>query len=113
MRTVSGSLAMVLVGALAAILVTSSGAFTLPTLKPSNADTAFRQVPLLSPSGGTDYVTGVGHSTWPTFLDSSALVWPIGGGDSILIASTRTQGVTVGLNESSPFLVGFLRGSIV
>ena len=67
--------------------------------RPSNADTAFTQVPLLSPSGGTDYVTGVGHGTWPTFLDST-LVRAIGGTDSILIASTRTQGVRIGLNGS-------------
>jgi hypothetical protein len=67
--------------------------------KPSNADTAFRQVPLLAPSGGTDYVTGVGHLTWPSFLDS-VLVRAIGGSDSILIASTRAQGVRIGLNGS-------------
>ncbi len=67
--------------------------------RPSNADTAFTQVPLLAPSGGTGYVTGVGHPTWPTFLDS-VLVRAIGGSDSILIASTRTQGVRIGLNGS-------------
>ena len=69
-------------------------------LRPTNADTAFRQVPLLLPSGGNDYVTGVGHSTWPTSLDTLTLVKAIGGNDSILIASTRTQGVRIGLNGS-------------
>jgi hypothetical protein len=67
--------------------------------RPSNADAAFTQVSLVSPSGGTGYVTGVGHPTWPTFLDST-LVRAIGGTDSILIASTRNSGVRIGLNGS-------------
>lgn len=65
---------------------------------PSNAQAAFRQVSLLSPSGGTGYATG-GHLTWPTFLDS-LLIRAIGGTDSIQIKSTRSQGVSVGLNGS-------------
>lgn len=65
---------------------------------PSNAAAAFRQVPLTSPSGGTGYATG-GHLTWPTFLDSLR-IRAIGGTDSIQIKSTRTQGVTIGLNGS-------------
>ena len=55
-------------------------------------------MPLLFPTGGTDFVKGVGHPTWPTFLDST-LVRAIGGTDSILIASART-GVRIGLNGS-------------
>ncbi len=65
---------------------------------PSNAASAFKQVPLLSPSGGTGYAAG-GHTTWPTFLDG-LLVRAIGGTDSILIRSTRSQGVSIGLNGS-------------
>ncbi len=85
-----------------AFLVTLSSASAgaaVPHLSPSNSDTAFRQVPLLTPSGGSGYVTGVGHLTWPTFLDST-LQRSIGSGDSVLVASTRTKGVRIGLNGS-------------
>jgi hypothetical protein len=92
-------LALALLALLLASLAAHKTDAASPTLKPSNADTAFRQVPLLSPSGGTDYMTGVGHSTWPAFLDST-LIRSIGGGDSVQVASTRTNGVRIGLNGS-------------
>jgi hypothetical protein len=41
-----------------------------------------------------------GHSIWPSLLNNPALVHPIGGGDSVLIASTRDSGVTVNLDGS-------------
>jgi hypothetical protein len=68
--------------------------------KPSNADTAFRQVPLNPPSSGSGYVPNSGHSQWPLSLDNSALILPIGGSDSVLIASTRLQGVRINLDGS-------------
>lgn len=71
--------------------------------RPSNSQVAFKQVSLPSPSGGTGYATG-GHLTWPTFLDS-LLVRAIGGTDSIQIKSTRTQGVSVGLNGSVTYML--------
>lgn len=63
---------------------------------PSNASSAFLQLPLGSPNGGTGYVIG-GHATWPTFLDSIR-IRGIGGTDSIQIQSTRSLGVSIGLN---------------
>ncbi len=68
--------------------------------KPSNADTAFRQVPLNPPSSGSGYVPNSGHGQWPLSLDNAALIWPIGGSDSVLIASTRLQGVLINLDGS-------------
>ena len=65
---------------------------------PIERNSAFLQQPLTAPSGGTGYVTG-GHPTWPTFLDS-VRIRAIGGADSILIKSTRSQGVSIGLNGS-------------
>lgn len=67
---------------------------------PSNASSAFTQIPLTTPSGGTGYATPAGHLTWPTFLDDPHLIQAIGGSDTILIASTRDSGVTIGLNGS-------------
>jgi hypothetical protein len=68
--------------------------------KPSNADTAFRQVPLNPPSSGSGYVPNSGHGQWPLSLENPALIWPIGGVDSVLIASTRLQGVRINLDGS-------------
>jgi hypothetical protein len=45
-------------------------------------------------------VLNSGHSQWPLSLDNPVLVWPIGGTDSVLIASTRLQGVRVSLDGS-------------
>ena len=82
----------------AALTFAVHGQSAAQALRPSNADTAFTQIPLLTPSAGTGYVADVGHATWPSLLDNSALIRAIGGGDSVLIASTRTHGVSVGLN---------------
>lgn len=84
------------------IALTLNAQYTLgatPQCMPSNADTAFRQVPLSTPSGGVGYVFA-GHPEWPAFLDSSSLVRAIGGVDSILIASTRLLGVSINLDGS-------------
>lgn len=70
----------------------------VPNFRPSNADTAFRQVSLSAPSGGHGYVRSAGHTEWPALLDNSSLVRAIGGLDSIFIASTRTKGVSVSLD---------------
>ena len=101
-----------LLGGFASLLVTASLttfllAFLAPKRSeggtPSNAAAAFTQVPLTTPSGGSGYVRPAGHSTWPTFLDDSHLIHAIGGGDTILIASTRTNGVSIGLNGAVTF----------
>lgn len=68
--------------------------------RPSNADTAFRQVPLNPPSSGSGYVPNQGHGQWPLSLENPALIWPIGGIDSVLIASKRLQGVRINLDGS-------------
>jgi hypothetical protein len=71
----------------------------VPPSRPSNADTAFRQVPLSAPSGGHGYALNAGHlAEWPALLDSSSLVRAIGGLDSVLIASSRSKGVSISLD---------------
>ena len=69
-----------------------------PGCTPTNAAQAFTQIPLLSPSASSGAVLPSGHATWPTFLTDPTLVWPLSGGDSVLIASTQTQGVSVNLD---------------
>jgi hypothetical protein len=66
---------------------------------PSNANAAFTQINLHSPTG-SGFVFPSGHSIWPSFLNDPHLVRAIGHGDSILIASTRDSGVTVNLDGS-------------
>lgn len=67
---------------------------------PSNASAAFRQIQLLTPTSGAGYVLNAGHAGWPLSLDNAALVRAIGGGDSVLIASSRLHGVSINLDGS-------------
>lgn len=91
--------ATLVLSALSALTLLAPAIHAAPGCMPTNASKAFTQIPLQSPSSGSGYFT-FGHAIWPPFLDDSTLVWPLSGGDSILIASFRTQGISINLDGS-------------
>jgi hypothetical protein len=99
-RAAHGCLAPVLLGAFLLCLHAPRSQAAVPPLSPSNGSAAFRQITLLSPSSGTGYALNAGHPKWPLLLDDPALIRAIGGSDTVLIASTRSHGVSISLDGS-------------